>query len=558
MARLLFAILSAAFLVLWAVSWWLFAPALSERAVEQAEARALLAPRVVGLQLEVRRAQVQRAFARVASSASLARALEAPRGRVEAPSEESLAQVRAALSEALPPELRPALVVGLSNAAGARVTRSGANVQLEAVELGELVQAGGDGAVREAFGSPHVFHSARVGASDLVVGLPLVPESLLAAMIKEGTQQGGLAALGVAHDGKVLSAVGPGKALLDKAVAVVPTSPERGGIVERGRVGRFGPILTHNDVLGGAAPLAVASRQAIHAAPYEVVAVVSVVPVMSAIAAPQKFALLGFVVLAGLGSAALVLAGASRRSKDAAESPEELAEREEAQEQAGETGDAPANQLADVDARADGPSGAEPPGMTPPSSDPAAGGFSGDFDPSSEDLSSSGEQPVSPSAFQQEGSPMGDLSPFAAALFGTVHSAPVEDSAEARTVAADPSSPVEEPNPSPPPSADTAGEPYPPYQEPAPRETLEMGPVPEAPQAVDNPDEAHFQDVFQNFLVIRQQCGESADGLTYEKFAQKLQKNREQLIARYQCRTVRFQVYVKEGRAALKATPIKE
>jgi hypothetical protein len=546
MARLLFAILSAAFLVLWAVSWWLFAPALSERAVDEAEARALLAPRVVGLQVDVWRAQLQRAFARVAANTSVARALEAPRrSEPPPPSEDSLAQVRAALSEALPPELRPTLVVGLSNAAGARVTRGGAEVQLEGAEWAALVQAGSDGTVRDAFGSPHVFHSARVGASDLVVGLPLVPESFLEELIKQGTQQGSLAALGVARDGKVLSAVGPGKALLDKALAVVPTSPERGGIVERGRVG-FGPILTHNDVLGGAAPLAVASRQAIDAAPYEVVAVVSVVPVMSAIAAPQKFALLGFVVLAGLGSAALVIAGASRRSKNAAEPPEEPIGREEAPEQpGGETRDAPANQLADVDA-------------TPPNSDPASWGGSGDFDPSPENLSSSGEQPFPPSAFQQEGSPMGDLPPFAAALFGTVHSPQLEDPAEARTVAAHPSSPVEEPNPNPPPSADTAQEPYPPYQEPAPRETLEMAPVPEAPHAVDNPDEAHFQDVFQNFLILRQQCGESADGLTYERFAQKLQKNREQLIARYQCRTVRFQVYVKEGRAALKATPIKE
>jgi hypothetical protein len=29
------------------------------------------------------------------------------------------------------------------------------------------------------------------------------------------------------------------------------------------------------------------------------------------------------------------------------------------------------------------------------------------------------------------------------------------------------------------------------------------------------------------------------------------------LVEKYSCRTVRFQVYVKDGKAALKATPVK-
>jgi hypothetical protein len=39
---------------------------------------------------------------------------------------------------------------------------------------------------------------------------------------------------------------------------------------------------------------------------------------------------------------------------------------------------------------------------------------------------------------------------------------------------------------------------------------------------------------------------------------QKLRKNKEQLMQKYSCRTVKFQVYVKEGKAALKATPVKD
>jgi hypothetical protein len=37
----------------------------------------------------------------------------------------------------------------------------------------------------------------------------------------------------------------------------------------------------------------------------------------------------------------------------------------------------------------------------------------------------------------------------------------------------------------------------------------------------------------------------------------KLIRNREQLVKKYQCRTVRFQVYEKDGKAALKATPVR-
>ncbi|NOJ86864.1 cell division protein FtsK [Myxococcus xanthus] len=76
--------------------------------------------------------------------------------------------------------------------------------------------------------------------------------------------------------------------------------------------------------------------------------------------------------------------------------------------------------------------------------------------------------------------------------------------------------------------------------------------------AVALTDEQHFQEVFREFLTTRERCGEAADGLTYDKFVQKLRKNKEQLVQKYACKTVRFQVYVKEGKAALKATPIKD
>jgi hypothetical protein len=71
-------------------------------------------------------------------------------------------------------------------------------------------------------------------------------------------------------------------------------------------------------------------------------------------------------------------------------------------------------------------------------------------------------------------------------------------------------------------------------------------------------EDYHFQEVFREFVLTRERCSEPSDGLTYDKFVQKLRKNKEQLVQKYACRTVKFQVYVKEGKAALKATPVKD
>jgi hypothetical protein len=83
-------------------------------------------------------------------------------------------------------------------------------------------------------------------------------------------------------------------------------------------------------------------------------------------------------------------------------------------------------------------------------------------------------------------------------------------------------------------------------------------PPPSGSGAIALAEEQHFQDVFREFVVTRDQCGEPNDGLTYDKFVAKLRKNKEQLVQKYACKTVRFQVYVKEGKAALKATPVKD
>jgi hypothetical protein len=67
-----------------------------------------------------------------------------------------------------------------------------------------------------------------------------------------------------------------------------------------------------------------------------------------------------------------------------------------------------------------------------------------------------------------------------------------------------------------------------------------------------------FREIFDQFVSTKQRCHESIAGLVYEKFAEKLVKNRDELIMKTGCREVRFSVYVKDGKAALKATPVKD
>jgi hypothetical protein len=76
-----------------------------------------------------------------------------------------------------------------------------------------------------------------------------------------------------------------------------------------------------------------------------------------------------------------------------------------------------------------------------------------------------------------------------------------------------------------------------------------------APNGEDG--EGQWKAIYDEFLRVRSERGESVEGITWERFRDKLRKNRDGLVQKYACRTVRFQVYVKEGRAALRATPVR-
>jgi hypothetical protein len=153
---------------------------------------------------------------------------------------------------------------------------------------------------------------------------------------------------------------------------------------------------------------------------------------------------------------------------------------------------------------------------------------------------------------------------MAASLFGTPKAAP--------GMAAPPAVPpsfTEPPAPSfsaPEPSPFVAPEPAPFPAPPAPVRVAAPPPPPVRVAAkpalpVSNgqdPDYAHFSQVFEEYLALRQKCGESVVGLSLDKFAAKLQSNRDQLISKHGCKSAQFTVYEKDGKAAIRAIPVRD
>ena len=73
--------------------------------------------------------------------------------------------------------------------------------------------------------------------------------------------------------------------------------------------------------------------------------------------------------------------------------------------------------------------------------------------------------------------------------------------------------------------------------------------------AVD--EETEWRKVYADFVSMKKKFGEPTEKLTYDKFRGTLMRNKEALISRHNCKRVKFRVYEKQGRAALKASPVK-
>ena len=132
--------------------------------------------------------------------------------------------------------------------------------------------------------------------------------------------------------------------------------------------------------------------------------------------------------------------------------------------------------------------------------------------------------------------------------------------------------------PPPPPSPRASAAPAPPRASAAPPRAPEPPMPPPRQQFPDESDEdtmlaaqrtassagtpeqlelAEWRAVYEEFVRTKQSCSESVDGLSFEKFQNTLRKNRDSIRDRYQCDRVKFTVYVKEGRASLKASPVR-
>ncbi len=151
---------------------------------------------------------------------------------------------------------------------------------------------------------------------------------------------------------------------------------------------------------------------------------------------------------------------------------------------------------------------------------------------------------------------------MAASLFGTPRSAPGLGGGPPAIPVAPPPTPFTAPSepapflaPSPPHHAPPPPRPLPPtLAKPAAPPAASTNPA----NGAEDPDQTHFSQVFEAYVALRQKCGESTVGLSLEKFIAKLESNRQQIVAKHNCKTAQFTVYEKNGKAALRAVPVRE
>ncbi len=569
--RLKFLLFALLVMGLWIGALAALSSELGQTLMEQGGRQAELAAAAASRSALARRPVVQKVAmsavtdpALVAAAAKFARSPDGPK---------LFEALRTAAAAAAPDELRGALIiafVGEGEQVEPLVARGPTGEdKVGGLDLPTLARAGADGAIASVGGVQHQFVSAalvtpaqpepkRLGA--IVVGVPLLPLRFAEGLSREL----GLISLKVLEGGAVVSEGGVKGAVpgAEKSVLLGQV-----GMVERGGALKLGPIqlplLTDGDFLGGQAVMAIASRQALQGTPHEVLAVVSLRPSMKGLAEAQQVSLLalaGLLVLSFVWS--LLMGGAQAAGAE----PEPMTDPAVAAARKGEVlkigYDASASPAAAALGTVEAPPPPEPnpddfqfapppapePVPQPPSSldlppvpdselPPPEGSAPPDpFSAFDSDRAPTRHYPTADDPFGgHEGEGNEAYNPDAtrvAAVSDELLRASVRPSAEAAPATPAPSAraPVRAPAISPPTTSPGNG----------------------------GGDEAHFQEVYRDFVSTRERCGEPADGLTYDKFAAKLKKNREQLIQKYSCRTVRFQVYVKEGKAALKATPVKD
>lgn len=593
---------------LWAAHLTMTSPALASKAVEEASAPLLGAPGAVAQRIEQGRSELQGAAVKLASNPVLYVKL----GKVEPPSADRFNAVRTAAFEGLSDATKATTFVVVSNEAGAMMAQGPAEPAAppEGFDVKGASAGGGDGVLLELNGVPCLFFSVpvlTVSAGEVkpngsvMIGGPLwgaSADQLAEAVAKDL----GLTGLGLWMKGKLVGKSGKKESLEN---AFKQAKPGATATVEQGPVAALGPLQLPMFV-GGSNALDVAARRDIPGTPFEVVAVRTVRPFMETLAGAQKTALfmLAGLLLAGIVFTLLVSSGGGVEEEDddvpapkkaqvpsgppavtgvskieplpgSLAAPPDLPPAPEASPDDFNFPPAPPPPMpakteptpitSTEQTPFDGPmedpfaaAGPPPPVAAPPPMPKAAAApppmslADDDFENQRTTAYPAHKMPGMAGAMGAGGTTDSHnaLDPFAlaAAQAGEEPSGEAGFNPDATRVAAIPPELLK---------ASSRRDSGPTQQNPA----FKAPPV-AAPkiQSVGggSDEESHFQETFRDFLATRQKCGEPNDGMTYDKFAAKLRKNKEQLVAKYNCRTVKFQVYVKDGKAALKATPVKD
>jgi hypothetical protein len=493
----------------------------------------------VGLKLAQRRSELQAALLKASTSPAYQAAARSAQLSVDAT---SFKLVRAAVVAALSEEDQREAVVSLTNGASATLVAQGAaepSATLEGVDPASIPRGEAVGTMRGVSGAPYLFFSLPLGSSgeqgaSVLVGAP----ALSKAAVEKLAQAPGLQSVSVDFEGKSAVAAGVSPGLL----AVARKAKVQGLAFFDAQSASVGDV-RKAFWLPWAVPVAAVGHKSVAQAPLEVWAALAL--------ASEPVAEAQHLVAGGTGGALLLLFLTFmllRAPKD--DGGFVVPGRVEAKESEDKAGPGPS-------AQAEAPAADGPEAMTPPPhpADPFP-----EFAPApprnpADDFSFGdglklAPPPVGVPADETVDAPTRVLNvadvaklsapplPVAAADEDDYGSTRVMAVSKDLMAAAMGTATVEEAEP------------------PMPVRVTGSRPAPTV-AAVDD-DEQHYQQVFQEFVVTRERCGESPDGMTFDRFAVKLRKNREQLVQKLNCRSVRFQVYVKEGKAAIKASPIRD
>ena len=612
MARLKFLAFALVALGLWAYHLTLIAPLALAGSVEQAQAAVAGAAGPIAVALESRRSLTQAVALKVGGGAQAWNAGPKPGAKPEAPTADRFATLRSAATDVLPPELKDQVFLALTNDVGVLWVKGGgepATAAPEGLDVASAVEAGPAGAVRTIDGVSYLLFAVPMVISEknevrqagsAIVGLPVLPD---ARLLDQAAKALSLQSLALVADGKAVLSAGE-KAGIDAVLAGI--KPGASGSLASGPVRELGPLAL--PIMTDTLVHSVGGRQAIGGTNFEVVASASSRSALDALASYQVFGLGGLLGLFLLSIVITIVMGGApdesgasmvmpppmpippKRDEPAVKAP--LAMQEHAA--------APEASPDDFDFPMSGPSSVSSPSTSNLQSPPAPPPLD---EPTSDPFAQSAPPPPPPS-FARAAPPPPVATTSESPAFQP-RGGLIDDDEVQRTVAypAFKPPPGQPPAaPPPPPSADpfamaAAQQGYDPDQQPednpdatrvaaVPAELIRaaragatgttgerpalkantaampkvasMAPPGVAAARGANDDEQHFQEVFRDFVATREKCREPADGLTFDKFKTKLLKNKEQLVTKYQCRTVRFQVYVKDGKAALKATPVKD